>query len=106
MSGPGQKWRDYFVCRGTSALTCLLQQLSAANALPAATFAASRALAGLAANPANQSDTIRVRHPSLFLMLVPLFMGYLLFDLYQAPYKHASFTSAQFVDIALCYRGQ
>ena len=61
VSGPGQKWRDYFVCRGTSALTCLLQQLTAAGASPAATFAASRALAGLAANPANQSDTIKVR---------------------------------------------
>ena len=69
MSGPGQKWRDYFVCRGTSALTCLLQQLTAASASPAATFAASRALAGLAANPANQSDTIKVR--SLLLLLVP-----------------------------------
>ena len=63
VSGPGQQWRDYFVCRGTSALTCLLQQLTAADAAPAATFAASRALACLAANPANQSDTIKVRHP-------------------------------------------
>ena len=60
VSGPGQQWRDYFVCRGTSALTCLLQQLTAPDASPAATFAASRALAGLAASSANQGDIIKV----------------------------------------------
>ena len=60
VSGPGQQWRDYFVCRGTSALTCLLQQLTAPDAPPAATFAASRALAGLAASSANQGDIIKV----------------------------------------------
>ena len=60
VSGPGQQWRGYFVCRGTSALTCLLQQLTAPDASPAATFAASRALAGLAASSANQGDIIKV----------------------------------------------
>ena len=62
VSGPGQQWRDYFVCRGTSALTCLLQQLTAPDASSAATFAASRALAGLAASSANQGDIIKVSH--------------------------------------------
>jgi len=50
------------VCRGTSALTCLLQQLTAAEASSPGTFAASRALAGLAANQANQGDAIKVSH--------------------------------------------
>ena len=67
VSGPGQQWRDYFVCRGTCALTCLLQQLTAPDASPAATFAASRALAGLAASSANQGDIIKVGYPATTL---------------------------------------
>ena len=75
VSGPGQQWRDYFVCRGTSALICLLQQLTAPDASPAATFAASRALAGLAASSANQGDIIKVGYLKIISGTVQRHLG-------------------------------
>jgi hypothetical protein len=69
VSGQARQWRDYFVSGGTGAVGCLAQMLGveqAGGGRPLA-YAASRALAGLAAVPANTAEVVRVRaigHPT------------------------------------------
>ncbi len=60
VAGPGQQWRDYFICKGTGAIPCLVRQMTSDAASRAASSAASRALAGLAAIPVNQSEALQV----------------------------------------------
>lgn len=59
MASQGQQWRDYFICKGTSAIPCLVRQLAPEVAGRAAASAASCTLAGLAAMPANQGDVLQ-----------------------------------------------
>lgn len=63
ISGQARQWRDYFVSGGTGAVGCLVQMLGVeqeGGSRPLA-YAASRALAGLAAVPANAPEVVRVR---------------------------------------------
>ncbi len=60
MAGPGQQWRDYFICKGTAAIPCLTQQVMSDGTARAAASAASSALGGLAAMPVNQADALEV----------------------------------------------
>ena len=59
--GPGQQWRNYFVCAETGAAPCLAQSLGAEGPGAALPQAASRALVELAALPANSSEVVQVR---------------------------------------------